>query len=70
MKVAVTFTFTVQRADQEVTDKLGLPLGMIEVLDSDGDRYSFAKTNGEALDVIRKACDDTGLGDFEISETN
>lgn len=70
MKIAITFTYTVQRADQEVTDKLDLPLGMIEVLDSDGDRYAFVKTEQEALDAIRKLFDETVGGEFEIAETN
>lgn len=70
MKIAITFTYTAQRASQEVTDKLNLPLGMIEVLDSDGDRYAFVKTEQEALDAIRKLFDETVGGEFDMVETN
>lgn len=70
MKIAITFEFTAQRASQEVSDKLDLPLGIIEVLDSDGDRYAFVKTEQEALDVIRKLFDETVGGEFEMVETN
>ncbi len=70
MKVAATFTFTVQRASEEVSDKVNQPLGIIEVLDPDGDRYAFVKTEQEAFDVIQKLCDDIGLGTCDVMETN
>ncbi len=70
MKVAATFEFTVQRASEEESDKFNMPLGIIEVIDPDGDRYAFVKTEQEAFDAIQKLCDDIGLGTCDVAETN
>ena len=56
MKLTVTKTwnYTIQRADDEACDRLGIPKGTFEILDEDGDRYCFAETENKAMDDLRE----------------
>ncbi len=57
MKVTVTrsWIFTIQPASAETCDALGHPDGTIEVLDEDGDRWSFNATTEEAIAGLKHA---------------
>ncbi len=52
-KVRISFEMTVQRASIQVCAHASRPLGTIEVLDADGDRYFFAESEAEAYREIK-----------------
>ena len=60
-KITVTLEFTVQPAAGPNLDNQEL-----EVLDSDGDRYTYVNTESEAVESIRKLIQDELAMDFEI----
>jgi len=49
-QINITVSYRMQRASAEVCEKVGQPLGSIEVLDSDGFRDSFYETEEEAVE--------------------
>jgi len=56
--INITVTYRMQRTSQEVCEKLGQPLGTIEVLDSDGFRDSFHSTEEEAVARVTEVVED------------
>jgi len=65
MKVSVTFNFKVQRASVETSEQTGQPLGILEVMDADGLRQGFAKTQEEAVAIVQSSFDDVGIFEFD-----
>ena len=60
--IKATLNFTMQRASVEVCEKFSQPLGIIEVLDSDGFRQCFAETEAAAVESVRETLiDELGL---------
>jgi len=51
MKIKLSTTFTLQRASKEVCDQFKKPYGIIEVLNSNGEREAFAETEQAARDA-------------------
>lgn len=68
--IKVTFTFKVQRASAETSEKFNQPLGVIEVIDADGFRQGFAKTEEEAVQLAKEAFDDLGIYNFDVSQSD
>ena len=52
MEITATMKFTVQRADLRVTRQFCQRSGTFEILDSNGDRYAWAKTEQDASNVL------------------
>ena len=66
MDVEVSFKFIVQPITAESAERYNQSDGTIEVIDPDGARIAFVKTNGEALKAIRDSVEDMGIYSYSI----
>jgi len=63
VRVTKVFHFTIQDVSEANCVAFGKPLGTVEVLDEDQDRYSFADTETEAREQIQELIEeDDGNG--------
>lgn len=61
MKVNVTSTWTIERASREDCERFNQPIGALEIIDPEGDRYDWAYTLGEAKDRITAFYDSVSI---------
>ena len=66
-QIRITYLFTIQRASREDCDRFDKPYGTIEIIDPEGERLAWAKTEQAALDAISEHMADESIYAFNFT---